>query len=244
MNQAKISFLGNLNDFLSPENRNQIIEYNFKESPSIKDVIESLGPPHTEVEAIVSDGIKVSFAHKLKNNENIEVFPAGEFIKANTSNILRENLLEFRFIVDANVGKLAKYMRMLGFDTFYDLNIHDPEIAKISEQENRIVLTRDLGLLKRKNVTYGYFLRETQISAQVAEVVKRYSLIDKINAFSRCLECNGYVIAVEKALIKEKLDPGVFNDYNEFFNCMDCNKIYWKGFHYETMLNSIKKLQD
>jgi uncharacterized protein with PIN domain len=240
-NNAEFRFYNGLNDFITPEKRNIDFTFSFTGNPAIKDSIESSGPPHTEVELIIVNGESQPFNYKLKDGDKVAVYPVFHNIDIQAVP-LREAPAEMKFIVDANIGKMAKYLRMLGFDTYYDFALPDPEIVDFAEKEKRIILTRDIGLLKRKNATHGYFLRKTHIEEQVMETIDRYSLLPLIKPFSMCLECSGSIIAVDKNSIKDKLKPEIIDDYKQFFSCLDCHKIYWKGTHYDTMLASIRKI--
>ncbi len=154
---------------------------------------------------------------------------------------LRPDIKEYKFIVDANVGKVAKNLRMFGFDTHYDFDLPDKEIVNLAEREERIILSRDWGLLKRKNAIFGYYPRKTNTDEQLAEIIKRYNLYDKFKPLSLCLECNGQIVKVEKSEAKEHLDEGVLKDYNDFYKCKTCQKYFWKGSHYDKMLETIDK---
>jgi uncharacterized protein with PIN domain len=239
--QAEFRFYAGLNDFIAPAKRQKPFIYSFTPNPSVKDSIEAIGAPHTEVELIIVNGQPVLFDYKLQNGDKVSVYPVFHSLEIQGPP-LREPSAEIKFLVDANIGKMAKLLRMLGFDTYFDFDLPDKEIADLAEREKRIILTRDIGLLKRKNVTHGYFLRKTNIEEQVMETIERFNLLPVMKPFSMCLECNGSIVPVEKNSIQDKLKPEIFADYQEFFNCLDCRKIYWKGSHYDTMLQKIAKI--
>jgi uncharacterized protein with PIN domain len=151
-------------------------------------------------------------------------------------------LREPRFVLDTHLGQLATYLRMLGFDTLYQNDQLDEELAHLSSQEGRILLTRDRGLLKRNMVSHGYCVRETHPRQQLVEVLRRFDLFEAVRPFRRCIRCNGLLQPVSKAAICDRLPPRTQQYYDEFRLCQDCKQIYWKGSHYHRMQQFIKKV--
>jgi uncharacterized protein with PIN domain len=145
-------------------------------------------------------------------------------------------------VLDTHLGQLAAYLRMLGFDTLYRNDYPDDELARIASQEQRILLTRDRGLLKRGIIVYGYYVRETDPRRQMVEILRRYQLDGVIAPFRRCIRCNGPLRAVQKADIADRLAPKTREFYQEFSMCAACDQIYWKGSHYERMRQFIEGL--
>lgn len=235
-NQAEFRFYAELNDFLPKANRKRAFVYQFEGNPAVKDSIEAIGVPHVEVELIVVNGSSVSFSHQIKDNDRVAVYPVFESFDVSPVIKLREQLLRnTKFILDVHLGKLAKYLRMLGFDTLYQNDFDDPEIVDIAKRENRIILTRDIGILKIKSVTHGYWLRSQHPSKQLEEVVKRFHLSNSINLFERCMDCNGKIAEVDKDKILENLKPKTKKYYKQFYQCDNCGKIYWEGSHFVQM---------
>lgn len=146
------------------------------------------------------------------------------------------------FILDVHLGKLAKLLRMLGFDTLYKNNFTDAEIIKISSKENRIILTRDRGILKNKAVTHGYWLKSVKPIEQAREIINRFDLVPQIKPFQRCIICNGIIEIVDKKSVMTHLPIKTASVYNEFYKCMNCSKIYWKGSHYNRMRGQIASI--
>lgn len=244
MNQATFRFYAELNDFLSSERRMQCFIYYFDNHPSIKDSIEALGVPHTEVDLILVNGESVDFGYLLQTADYVSVYPV--FESFDITPLLRvrpQPLQEIRFILDVHLGKLANYLRMLGFDTLYRNDYDDAELAQISSQEKRILLTRDIGLLKRSVVTHGYFLRETCPRRQLQEILRRFDLAHKtVIPFQRCISCNGLVKLVDKAELWQQLPVDTLSYYETFYGCASCGKIYWKGSHYDKMQAFIEEI--
>lgn len=236
MKQAYFRFYAELNDFLPPELRQRPIPYTFEVSGSVKDAIEALGVPHTEVDLILVNGESVGFSYLVQGGDQISVYPMFEAIDITPLVRVRpEPLRETRFILDVHLGRLAGYLRMLGFDTLYRNDYEDEELARISSQEQRILLTRDRGLLKRTIVSHGYCLRTTNPREQLIEVLRRFDLFRSITPFRRCMHCNGLLASVDKAAISDRLPPKTSQYYDEFRRCQACDRIYWKGSHYERM---------
>lgn len=140
-----------------------------------------------------------------------------------------------RFILDVHLGKLAHWLRLLGFDTLYRNDYDDPEIVAIAAAEERTILTRDVGIIKRRAVTRGYLIQSTDVKEQLREVLTYYHLHDQLQPFHRCPVCNGLLEAVAKATILERLEPKTIRYYDTFFQCTNCSKLYWQGTHYERM---------
>lgn len=230
-----------LNDFLPKQKRKKMFSHRFFGKPTVKDVIESLGIPHTEVDLILLNEESVGFEAHLSDGDRLAVYPRFESLDIQPVQHLRPKpLRESRFVLDVHLGKLARYLRMLGFDTLYDSALEDEQIIEKSVQEKRIILTRDLGILKNSQVLHGYFVRQTEPKKQVREIVQRFDLKSKIAPFTRCMECNTLLKRVEKAAIRERLPPEVERCFQTFFFCPSCQKIYWEGSHHEKMSSFIK----
>lgn len=233
---AYFRFYEELNDFLAPEQRRQTLRYDFDGSPGIKNPIEAFGVPHTEVDLILVDGASVGFDYRLRPGDRAAVYPVFESFDISPLVKLRDRpLRQTAFVVDANLGKLARRLRMLGFDALYDNRYQDAEIADIAATERRIVLTRDRRLLFAKRITHGYWLRSTVPNEQVREVLDRCDLWRQIRPLQRCIVCNGLLERVSKAEVLDYLQPKTRLYYQEFFRCGGCGKIYWEGSHVADM---------
>ncbi|HXY13246.1 MAG TPA: Mut7-C RNAse domain-containing protein [Terriglobales bacterium] len=236
MKRAEVRFYSELNEFLAPQRRGRTTPYAFAVSGSVKDLIEALGVPHTEVDLILVNGESVDFSYRVKNGDRISVFPQFETMDISPLVRLRpQPLRESRFVADAHLGRLAAYLRMAGFDTAYRRDYADEELANISAKEKRILLTRDRGLLKRNRVTRGYCVRTTNPRDQFAEVLQRFDLSRAVTPFQRCVRCNELLVPTHKELISDRLQPETKQHYEEFTRCPACNRIYWKGSHYRRM---------
>jgi len=219
--RAYLRFYAELNDFLAAERRFREFVYPFYVSGSVKDVIESAGVPHTEVDLVLVNGDSKGFDYRVRNGDRISVYPVFEAFDIRSVSRLRgEPLRAVRFVLDTHLGKLARYLRMAGFDAHYRNDLSDSELVRISTGEHRMLLTRDVGLLKHSALTHASFVRETDPRRQFVEVLKRFDLRRPAAAFSRCLECN---------------EPLERSGSSEFHRCPACARIYWKGSHYRRM---------
>ncbi len=241
MKKVYFRFYEELNDFLPESKRKVTFEHQFTDRVSVKDMIESLGVPHTEIDLILANGNSVGFNYIVKENDRISVYPVFESMDISGLQHLRaEPLRNPKFILDVHLGKLAKLMRLAGFDTLYDNNLNDEMITRISLNGNRTILTRDTGLLKRKEITHGYFVRNIKAEKQLEEVINRFHLGKNIKPFTRCLLCNSPLEKISKEKIINRIPPKVKAFHNEFVICNKCDKIYWKGTHYEKMLEILQ----
>lgn len=210
---------------------------------STKDLIESFGVPHTEIGSIQVNRRLVTFDHIITEKSLVEIFPLCPPVDVSTPSLLRPSPLPaIRFLVDANVAKLAPKLRMTGFDTLFNLQWDDTDLANISEEKQCILLTRDIMLLKRKKITFGHFVREILPRRQLAELIHFYGLSEKIRAFNRCMRCNGILVPVAKQEILGQIEPLTRKYYNTFHRCSSCSHIYWSGSHREPMEKDIKEL--
>ncbi len=243
MHKVYIRFYEELNDFLPEEKRKTRFVHNYIDRTSVKDLIESLGVPHTEVDLILVNGKSVGFDYLINDGDYISVYPVFESLDISDVQHLRPKPLRTpKFIADVHLGRLARYMRMTGLDVLYDNSYDDEQIVKISLKERRAILTKDRGILKRSEVTHGYFVRSTKVKEQLKEVIKRFDLKNEIKEFTRCIECNTKLKRINKSKIINELPPKVAEWHNEFYRCPGCDKIYWKGSHYKRMLSVIKEL--
>jgi uncharacterized protein with PIN domain len=233
-NHASFRFYEELNDFLPLDKKKIAFEYSFRGNPSVKDIIEAIGVPHVEVNLIQVNGQPVDFTYRLKNNDIVSVYP---FLR-------KKEWKEIKFILDVHLGKLAKYLRMFGFDTAYQNDYNDKKIIEISLDENRIILTRDIGILKVKSVSNGYFIRDQNSKTQLIEVLKHFDLYHAIIPFSRCIKCNDKLEKIEKEKIIQQLEPLTLKYFDTFFICTHCQSIFWEGSHFDRMSSFISTIKN
>lgn len=236
MYTAWFRFYEELNDILPEEKRKIRFSHHFSGRVSIKDIIESLGVPHSEIDLILVNGISVDFNYIVKDGDNISVYPVFESLDISSIIKLRPAPLRIpKFIADVHLGKLARYLRMLGIDTFYQNDISGDRLIEASQQQQRAILSRSRQLLKRNEITHAYLVRSENPFSQAREVINRFDLKSGLKLFSRCMECNGELSPVSKEDVIDQIPPKVRASQEEFFRCSNCRRIYWKGTHYKEM---------
>jgi uncharacterized protein len=227
-----IRLYAELNDFVLPGRRQHDVSVWFDVTPSVKDAIEGLGVPHTEVDLVLVNGEPVTFDHRLAGGDRISVYPVFERLDiSGVTRVRPEPLRDLRFVADGHLGKLCRYLRLVGFDTVGDPWCTDEELAEISVTQRRVLLTRDRGLLKRRAVTHGLFVRDDDADVQLVDVVQRLQLGGRLRPFSRCMACNGLLEDVDKATVAGRLAEGTRRTVERFRECPECRRVYWEGAH-------------
>ncbi|MFO7971265.1 MAG: Mut7-C RNAse domain-containing protein [Desulfobacterales bacterium] len=234
MPKGTFRFYEELNDFLPKHKRKTDFEVRFQGKRSIKDIIEALGVPHTEIDLILVNGNSVDFNYILQDEDRVSVYPVFESL--NITNVTRLRKIPLRrnkFIADINLGDIVKYMRVLGFDLYYDPLLSIREIIELSKRENRIILTKSRKLLKFKEVSHGIFIRPGTTPEQIRRILDYLDIQDNIKPFSRCLRCNTVLNVVPKENILDRIPPRTKKFCDEYVQCPSCNKIYLKGIQSE-----------
>jgi len=243
-------FYEELNDLLRREQKKQDIVCEFFGKRTVKDAIESFGVPHTEVDLILANGRSVGFDYILKDGDRISVYPSlrSGFLFGGVAMLREKPLRDPRFVVDVHLGKLARNLKLLGFDTDYQNLRDDRELARIAAEEKRVLLTRDRRLLMRRAVDRGMILHSNVPFDQTLEVLNRLYLWDGLRPFSRCLACGGRLVDVpaEGSALDEALRlrsrPWFVPGDKEYRMCSQCRKVYWKGSHYDKLGSLIENL--
>jgi hypothetical protein len=236
MPRIRLRFYAELNDFLPRASRGTTIECEAPPRAPLRDLIEGLGVPHTEVELVLVNGESVSLEHVPAANALVSVYPVFEAIDvAGVSRVRSEPLREVRFALDGHLGRLGAYLRMAGFDTRYENRADDAALAEVSRRERRILLTRDQGLLKRRVVAHGCFVRATAPRDQLVEVVRRFDLARLVRPFTRCLRCNTVLTPAAAETVERRVPPRVRAKRHEYSHCAACDRVFWKGTHYDRM---------
>jgi len=214
-------------------NGNRIFEYERNRYSPLKDVIESIGVPHTEVgKLLLKESAEVDFYYVPVPGDVIQVITPETPVDVTRADILRPlPLPRIAFIADVNVGKLGRLLRISGFDTRGCKSLSDTQIAEKAAREKRIVLTKDRNLLKRKIITHGRLVRSIQPWDQLEEILFFYGLRGKMKPFTMCPVCNGKLVSVNKETIEDQLEPLTRLFYENFKQCSICGRIYWEGSH-------------
>lgn len=237
---VQITFDQELGFFLPPRERKNLSTpktVSFKGKRQVIDFIQSFGVPHTEVGDIHVNGKPAGADSILEDNDRVHVHAAA----------YKKPVKNPRFLCDVHLWKMARRLRLLGFDTRFDKQMDDPELAETANKEKRFLLTRDRGLLMRANVTYGCYIRSTEPEEQVMELLERLKISSLAKPFSRCFVCNNHLSPIDKDsdLFRQKVKPNiphqVLQKQKEFNFCRSCEKAYWKGSHYGKLREIIRK---
>ena len=245
MYRVTIRFYEELNDFMPAADRKKDIDFEFRGRRSVKDLIESFGVPHVEVDLILVNGESVGFSRIVADGDRISVYPVFESLDVGPVTRLRpEALRDPRFVLDVHLRKLARHLRLMGFDVDYRPDRDDDALAEIAERDGRILLSRDRQLMMRRKVSRGLYVRNTDPDLQVVEVLERLDLGKLCRPFTRCIECNGLIGPVDPgpAGIEDLIPPGVRSWCAEYYRCRGCGRIYWKGSHYEKLMKRVVKI--
>lgn len=240
--RAVFRFYEELNDFLPPQARKRPFAAPFHPGDTVKALIESLGVPHTEVDLVLVNGQSVDFRHRLRDGDRLSVYPVFESLEIGpVSRVRAVPLREPRFLLDVHLGRLARLLRMLGFDSAYANSAEDRVLAAAARREGRILLSRDRELLKRACLTHGYCVRSAEPTRQLLEVIQRFDLRDRIRPFSLCLRCNRPLRPAAERDLAGRLPAYVRERYHDFRLCPECSRVYWRGSHWESMRSFLRE---
>ena len=239
---VRLDLHGDLDFFLRSAARGQSIERKLGEKTSVKDVIESCGVPHPEVDLILVSGQPVDFNYAITRDADVELYPVGTGTPQFKEQRLQPTTVS-SFVADGHLGTLARNLRLLGFDVAYDPQAEDRQLLTIMKRENRALLTRDRRLLMHAVVETGYYPRSQDADEQTVEVIRRFDLFRSLAPFTRCLRCNAPLQKVSKADVIEKLEPLTKIYYEQFRRCTDCGQIYWAGSHFSKLQKRLQKIR-
>lgn len=228
-----IRFYAELGELVPAVHRPPLVSYRFDVAPSVKAAVEGLGVPHTEVDLLLVDGEPATFDHRLADGERVAVYPAFRTIDVGPVTRVRPTPLpELRFVADVHVAALARRLRVLGFDVRADSDADDEALATTAQDEGRVLLTRDRGLLQRSSIVHGVLVHGDDPDEQLIELVRRLHLGGAIRPFTRCPTCNGLLQEVDRELVLDQLEPGTATTHDQFRRCVDCGQVYWPGAHH------------
>jgi len=212
------------------------IQRSYADAP-VKDLIESCGIPHPLVNGIRVADRWVDFDYVPDHGELINVLSVWDDPLPRVFNNALQNhsLVEWNFILDGHLGKLARYLRLLGFDSWHQNEVEDDRLIDVMVHEKRILITRDRPLLMRKLVRHGYFPLSDKPLCQLEEILERFGLLEAVNPFSRCLVCNGLLRNAPKHEVLKQLEPLTKIHYQDFARCNSCQRVFWEGSHFEKL---------
>ena len=244
LNSIEVSFrvYAQPNDFLPVSHRGRRFTHAFASRSSVKDAFEALGVPHPEVDLILINGVAEKFSYRLQHGDDVALYPAFRAIDiSGVRRVASDVCGAISFVVDVHLNKLASLLRLCGFDAL--VLQHDEDIADASVREGRVVLTRDVALLKRGAIQRGRWVRHTDPEAQLVEVLDWFALVDQMNPFSRCLRCNTPITSVAAATVGEHVPARIRADFREFWRCPGCARTFWRGSHYERLSSLIERVR-
>jgi len=206
-------------------------------------LLEGVGIPHVEISLILVDGVVSDWNTKVKEGLRISVYPSFRSIEGIPQTLNpKYPLSDISFVADVHLGKLVRFLRMVGYDTLYDSAFSDEEIISISSQESRVILTRDKGILCHGSSQWGYFLRSQNPREQLHEVLSTFGFPKNAAPLSRCMVCNGLIAKISKVVANQEVLKEIIDQYEYFFRCEKCGRIYWEGSHYLKMRSDLNKL--
>jgi uncharacterized protein len=245
MRTVHVRVYAQLGDFLPHARRGRAFAHRLRRPTSVKDLVESLGPPHPEVELVLVDGAAVGFGHLVQGGERAAVFP--HFTELVPEGLVRASpplLRDGRFLLDGHLGRLAAHMRLCGLDAAHEHDADDAALARQSAALRRTLLTRDLGLLKRSVVVHGAYVRSVRPRDQLLEVVRRFGLAGALRPFSRCLACNTQLADASPGAVARRVPARVRRDHHAYRGCPGCGRVYWRGSHFERMQRFVEWVQE
>ncbi len=232
MNTAIFRFHGALSPFLPRGVRDVAFPYTCARAATLKNAIEALGVPHTEAARILVNGAPATLDRIVREGDAVEVFPWDTQPLEDPP----------RFLADAHLGGLARFLRMLGYDTAHENHYPDERIRSLSVVERRVVLTRDRELLKCRDIFLGCYVRERKAQAQLCEVAARFDLAARARPFTLCLRCNLPLSPATDAEVRAYARPEVLDRYSVFVRCDGCGRIYWEGSHFARMRAALGRM--
>ncbi len=236
---------GELNDFLPVNLRQRELKLTLKDRSIAKDLVEGLGVPHPEVSFILVNGEPASFDRLMLPGDLLSVFPPLARLAPDPEILVTPPPPRPPcFVLDVHLGTLARLLRLMGLDALYANDYGDPELARISAEEERILLSRDRKLLMRRIVVHGYVPRADDPLDQAREVLTRFVEPGETAPFSRCLQCNRLLEDIGKEEILHRLEPLTRQRVNRFQICRGCDRLYWRGAHREGLEETVKLLSE
>jgi uncharacterized protein len=225
MGQARLEFAAELRFFLAPAARSGAVLAPLDGTSSLGHVVESSGVPLPEVGDLVVDGRSVPPSYRPQDGDVIGVLP-----------VRRPQPVPVeppRFTLDVHLGTLARRLRLVGVDTDYHNDIDDDALVGLADRERRVLLTQDRGLLRRRRLWFGAYVRGARPEEQFRDVLDRFA--PPLAPWTRCTACNGLLAPVGKETIEHLLQPGTRRSYDVYARCRACGRLYWKGAHHRRL---------
>jgi len=241
---VEIRCYAELNDFLAPARRQRPFDYSVGARAGVKDALEAAGVPHPEIDLILVNGEPAGFDRLLAPGDRVAAYP--RFRRLEVGAISPVHLPApgvWRFVLDGHLGRLARHLRLLGFDAAHRPETEDADLAAAAATGDRVLLTRDLGLLKRGVVRRGYRVRRTDPFEQVVEVIRHFDLAGRTDPFARCLPCGETLASTDTEQAAARVPPGVADRHTDYRHCPRCGRLYWRGTHYARLLALVERVR-
>lgn len=233
-----------LNDHLPPCQRQQPQEIPCQPGMTLAGLLARSSIPQEEIDLVLVNGRSRDLSYTPEVDDRIALFPVFERLDITPITRLDNRpLRRTRFILDVHLGGLARKLRLLGFDTLYFTFCDDAELIAAANREQRLLLTRDRGIMLSTVLLRGYYVQAIRTDLQLAEVLNHFDLKRQFNPFSRCMMCNGLIHAIEKREIVDRISPATAACFDDYYQCDRCARIYWKGTHFKRMQSYIKRLE-
>lgn len=217
--QAHVVVAAELALFLRPGVRGQPVAVTCDGVSTLGHVVESVGVPLTEVGSLLVNGRPAERSYRPGDGDTVEVMPVSR----------PQRLDDARFLLDVHLGTIARRLRLLGVDTAYHRYADDDDLIDEANASHRALLTQDRGLLRRRKLWLGAYVRGASTDAQLADVLDRFA--PPLAPWTRCTACNGLLAPARKADVEWQLQPGTRRTYEAFTRCLSCGRVYWRGAH-------------
>jgi uncharacterized protein with PIN domain len=217
--EAEVLFAPELRFFLAPPHRDGQVTVTCDGTSTLGHMVESLGVPLPETGDLTVNGEPTTAACRLKPGDAAEITPVTR----------PQRVRDVRFVLDVHLGTLARRLRLLGIDTAYANDRDDPELVEQANAEHRVLLTQDRGLLHRRKLWLGAYVRGSRPDDQLRDVLGRFD--PPLAPWTRCPACNGTLASVPKAEVERQLQPGTRRTIDDYARCVSCARVYWRGAH-------------
>lgn len=241
--KALLRCYAELNDFLPAERRQREQPVSLTDGETVGVLIAGLGVPAEAIEVVLVNGTSSGLNRPLRDGDRVSLYPLFESLDVTALLQLRGKPLRLvRFVADAHLGRLARYLRLIGFDTLFENDPGDAALVRISLDEGRILLSRDRRLLERRGLTHSLWIPATRPREQLGYLVDRLDLYGQCRPFTRCTVCNGILSPVDKDADDLRLPPRIRAAFDTFWRCNGCSRVYWQGSHFMRLKEMVKQL--
>jgi uncharacterized protein with PIN domain len=243
VHRAVLRFYAELNDCVPASQRQRDLEIPLSTPLDVRALLAKLGVLPDVVELVLVNGASSSLDHPVRDGDRVSLYPTFEAFDVTPLLQIRDApLRRIVFVADAHLGRLARYLRLLGFDTLFENDPGDEALVRIAAEEGRVLLSRDRALLRRRAVTHGLRVPATRPREQLRYILERLDLFRLVRPFTRCMVCNGRLSAADKRTLGDRVPSRVRVVFDDFWRCSDCGRIYWQGSHYDRLSHFVDQM--